>query len=479
MSLTVEISLRIFLKSLKMKIDINGNSYEVNEIRTDSRKVQKGDLFIAYKGVKVDGHDYINQAVENGASVIVYDEGYPFVKGATLIKVDSSREEWAILSAQKYNNPQDKLKFIGITGTDGKTTTSNFVYEILKSDGKKVGIVSTVSAKYGDTDVSTGLHTTSPDPDVLFKLLSDMADAGVEYVVLEVTSHALVQKRFFGIRFDVCGVTNVTPEHLDAHGSYEQLIKDKSLLFDVSENIVLNKVGTGIPEISKYAKKEIVYSNPDDKFISSLTDSFSEIFPGEYNLQNASLAIEISKKLGVDNDIAIKAVSNATPPKGRFQRIKNSAGINAIVDFAHTENAMRKVLSAVLKMKKPNEKLITVFGCAGERDFYKRPNMGKTASEFSDTVILTAEDPRSEDVNEIIKQIVSGNPDYNFIVEPDRHSAIFKGIGMAQKGDWVLILGKGHEESINIGGTEYPWSDIKEAESFFLSMRNDDDKLLS
>src|SRR3989344_6815439 len=166
--------------------------------------------------------------------------------------------------AQKYKNPEAKLKFIGITGTDGKTTTSNFVYEILKSAGKKVGIVSTVSAKYADTVISTGLHTTSPDPDVLFELLRAMVDAGIEYVVLEVTSHALIHKRFFGIHFEVCGVTNVTPEHLDAHGSYEQLIKDKALLFEVSSTIVLNKNGTGISEISKYTKKEIVYSNPDD-----------------------------------------------------------------------------------------------------------------------------------------------------------------------------------------------------------------------
>ena len=462
-----------------MQIRINGNSYEVSEIRSDSRKVKKGDLFIAYKGVKVDGHDYIDKAIENGASVIVYDRGSPSFTGATLIKVSDSRESWASLMSQQYKCPEKYLKFIGITGTDGKTTTSNFVYEILKSAGKKVGIVSTVSAKYGDKDVSTGLHTTSPDPDVLFKLLFDMAESGIEYVVLEVTSHALIHKRFFGIRFDVCGVTNVTPEHIDAHGSYEQLIKDKALLFEVSSTIVLNKNGTGISEISKYTKKEIVYSNPDDKFILSLGDSFKSKFPGEYNLQNATLAVEISKKLGVDSVLAIQAVSNATPPKGRFHRIKNSLGIHVIVDFAHTENAMKKVLSAVCEMKKLNEKLITVFGCAGERDFYKRPNMGKTSSELSDYVVLTAEDPRSEDVSEIIKQIVGGDPSYEFIIEPDRSKAIFKAIGMAKKGDWVVILGKGHEESMNISGVEYPWSDIKEAESFFLEKRHDSGNLLS
>ncbi|PJC23399.1 UDP-N-acetylmuramoyl-L-alanyl-D-glutamate--2,6-diaminopimelate ligase [candidate division WWE3 bacterium CG_4_9_14_0_2_um_filter_35_11] len=462
-----------------MKIEVNGNSYEVNEIRTDSRKVQKGDLFIAYKGVKVDGHDYINQAIENGANVIVYDEGSPSSKRATLIKVENSREIWANLMSQKYDNPQKNLKFIGITGTDGKTTTSNFIYEILKGAGKKVGIISTVSAKYGDIEISTGLHTTSPGPDVLFKILSEMVDDNVEYVVLEVTSHALIHKRFFGIHFEVCGVTNVTPEHLDAHGSYEQLIKDKALLFEASNVITLNKSGTGISEISKYAKKEIIYSSPDDEFVSSLGDFFKGIFPGEYNLQNAALAVEISKKLGVDSAVAIMAVLNATPPKGRFHRIKNPFGINVIVDFAHTENAMRKVLSAVCEMKKPNEKLITVFGCAGERDFYKRPNMGKSSSELSDIVILTAEDPRSEDANEIIKQIINGNPSYEFIVEADRHNAIYKAIEMAKKGDWVLILGKGHEESMNISGTEYPWSDIKEAKSFFFKKRNDGDTLLS
>ena len=461
-----------------MQIRINGNSYEVNEIRSDSRKVKKGDLFIAYKGVKADGHDYIDKAIENGASVIVYNKGYPF-KGATLIKVRNSREIWATLMAQKYKNPEAKLKFIGITGTDGKTTTSNFVYEILKSAGKKVGIISTVSAKYGDKDISTGLHTTSPDPDVLFELLRAMVDAGIEYVVLEVTSHALIHKRFFGIHFEVCGVTNVTPEHLDAHGTYDQLIKDKALLFDVSDSIVLNKNGIGIPEIAQFTKKEIIYASPTPEFIPKLGETFKESFPGDYNLQNAALAFEVAKFLRTPVDIAISALKNATPPKGRFHRIKNSLGIYVIVDFAHTENAMKKVLSAVCEMKKLNEKLITVFGCAGERDFYKRPNMGKTSSELSDYVVLTAEDPRSEDVNEIIKQIVGGDPSYEFIIGPDRSKAIFKAIGMAKKGDWVVILGKGHEESMNISGVEYPWSDIKEAESFFLEKRHDSGNLLS
>lgn len=459
-----------------MQIEIYGKFYEINEIRTDSRKVQKGDLFIAYKGVKVDGHDFIDQAIENGASVVVYEKGSPFMRAA-LIKVDNARETWAMLSARQFGNPEKKLKFIGITGTDGKTTTSNFVYEILKSAGKNVSVISTIFAMYDDKVVSTGLHTTSPNPDVLFRLLKEMLDAKINYVVLEVTSHALVQKRFYGIHFDVCGVTNVTPEHLDAHGSYEQLIKDKALIFDVSDSIVVNKNGIGISEISKYAKKEILHSAFDSEFVNSLGEFFNNKFPGEYNLQNAALALEISKIIGIPYEVSINALRNATPPKGRFQRIKNSLGINVVVDFAHTENAIREVLSAVSKMKKKNEKLITVFGCAGERDFYKRPKMGKTASEFSDDVILTSEDPRSENVNEIIKQIAHGNPSYKFIIETDRSKAILQAISMAKKGDWVLILGKGHEESMNIDGVETPWSDVKEAEGFFLRDDKSDDRL--
>jgi len=460
-----------------MQFKINGRTIEAMGVKSDSRKVQPGDIFIAYKGVLVDGHDYIPQAIKAGAVAVVCErtvrvKAYPPI----VIVVSDGRETWADLCAQQYNYPQKDLKFVGITGTDGKTTTSTFIYEVLKKAGYRVGLISTVSAKYNNKDISTGLHTTSPDPDQLFKLLKEMVDDEVEYVVLEVTSHALVQERYYGIHFEACAVTNVTSEHLDLHNTYSQLIKDKARLFEMSDAIFVNPDAQGIQEILKYVPEKIIQNKKLFKIYSKeiqnelMSKNFLRKFPGEYNVQNASLAFEIAKYLGVNSQKAIDAILQTNPLKGRFQYIPNDKDLNIIVDFAHTENSMRNVLTAVKNMKKDNEKLITVFGCAGERDKQKRPKMGKVASELSDIVIVTSEDPRSEDTHIIVNEIVAGNNKFDFTKEVDRRKAIEKAIKLANKGDWILILGKGHEESMNINGIEVPWSDEKETRECLASM---------
>ena len=440
-----------------MKIKINEITVEVKDIKTDSRKVENGDLFIAYKGVKNDAHDYIPSAIEKGASVVVGERSKDDVQvpsDVQYFQVRDGREFWAEAEAQKNDNPQNKLKLIGVTGTDGKTTTTNFIYTILEKAGFKVGMISTVAAKYSGQTKDTGLHVTSPDPDVLFKFLKEMVDANIEYVVLETTSHGLKHKRVHGIHFAACAVTNVTPEHLDEHGTYEQLIKDKSKIFEMSDAIFLNRNGAGFDQLKSFV--------PTDKklfLVEALNIDLSENFPGEYNKQNASLAYELTKHLGVSEEIISNALKTANPPQGRFQFIENKLGINLIVDFAHTENSMRQVLNAVRAKRKNDEKIIVVFGCAGERDNHKRPAMGKTSSELADIVIVTSEDPRSEKPEDIIDQVVSGNPGYPYIKESDRAKAIEKGIKSARVGDWVLILGKGHERSMNIAGVEHEWLD--------------------
>lgn len=457
-----------------MKLKIENFEIKINNIQTDSRKVRPNDLFIAYKGVSVDAHDYINGAIEKGASVVIGEKDLAELKLQSLesfsnvkyIKVVNGRATWADLCAQANGYPQRKLKFIAVTGTDGKTTTSTFIYNILQADKKKAALFSTVSAKFAEVEKDTGLHTTSPDPDLLFSLLKEVVELGIEYMVLEVTSAALIQKRVHGIDFEACVVTNITPEHLDLHGTYEQLIKDKALIFNQSKSVFINKKGIGCAQIARYVPDSVVAESklklvsPPDGLADELGEEFVLKFPGEYNLQNASLAISVCEHLCVSHPVAIKALKESTPPVGRFQSIKNERGLNVIVDFAHTENAMRNVLSAVRSMRKRGERIITVFGCAGLRDVLKRPAMGKTSSELSDIVILTAEDPRTEDLNEIIKQIFSGATDYPFIKILDRKDAIRKAIEIGKKGDWILILGKGHEKSMNISGIEYPWSDI-------------------
>jgi UDP-N-acetylmuramoylalanine--D-glutamate ligase len=446
--------------------------YENILFTTDSRKITPNSLFIAYKGAINDAHAYIESAIKNGAKYIAGEkliEDLPVLKNYPNIEyfqVSDGREIYAELCAQQFGFPQKKLKIIGITGTDGKTTTSTFIYNILKSAGRKVGLISTVAAYYNDKDISTGLHTTTPDADLLFKILKDMVDDGVEYLVLEITSHGLVQKRVHGIHLIAAGITNITPEHLDAHGTYEQLIKDKSKIFAISDHAFLNPKGKGFEE----AKKQIPQNIPITEAVideNIIPQNFSENYPGDYNLQNASLAFAITKYLGLSIDQIKNGLQNTKPPVGRFQYVENNKNLNVIVDFAHTENAMRNVLSAVKRLKKDSEKLIVVFGCAGERDKQKRPAMGKTASELADIVIITAEDPRSEKIENIIEEISAGNSNYSFVKIPDRNDAIKKSLELASENDWILILGKGHEQSMNFNGTEHDWSDIEAANRIF------------
>lgn len=446
--------------------------YENLQFAIDSRKITQNSLFLAYRGAVNDAHDYIESAIKNGAKYIAGEKliedlsvlkNYPDVE---YFQISDGREVFAELCAQQYDFPQKKLKIIGITGTDGKTTTTTFIYNILKSAGKKVGLISTVAAYYNDKDISTGLHTTTPDADLLFRILKDMVDDGVEYLILEITSHGLVQKRVHGIHLIAAGITNITPEHLDAHGTYEQLIKDKSKIFLISDHAFLNPKGRGFEEI----KKQIPQNTPITEAITQeafVPLDFSKKYPGEYNLQNANLAAAITKYLGFSTEEIKSGIQNTNPPIGRFQYIKNNKNLNVIVDFAHTENAMRNVLLAVKNLKKENEKLIVVFGCAGERDRQKRPAMGKTSSELADIVIITAEDPRSEKVENITEEISAGNSNYSFVKIPDRKEAIKKSLEFASPNDWILILGKGHEQSMNFNGIEHEWSDIDAANRIF------------
>lgn len=457
-----------------MKLVINNELIYPKHIRNNSKKVSKGDLFIAYKGINNDGNDYIAEAIENGARYVIGErkiyELQNILKKHSHIKyihVNDSRECWAELCAQRYNYPQHKLKIIGITGTDGKTTTTHLIYEILKFSNMKVGLINTVSAKVGKKEIKTGDHTTTPDPDILFNLINKIVDQGIEYLVLEVTSHSLNQKRVHGIDFEVSGVTNITPEHLDLHKNFDSYVKDKAKISFQSHAVFLNKESLGYEELKKYLPKRLLSKNryfeisSKSKIIrEDIPPVFKKKFPGEYNTQNVMLAINICQYLGVSYELCIGALENVSPVKGRFNKIKNNLGINLVVDFAHTPNSMKNILSTVSNMKKGDSKIITVFGCAGERDTHKRKIMGEISAKYSDFVVLTSEDPRSESAVDITNQII-GESRFSYIVEINRKKAIKKAIKIAKEDDWVLILGKGHEESMDFGKGDCQWSDIK------------------
>lgn len=359
-----------------------------------------------------------------------------------------------------YLFPSRKMTVIGVTGTDGKTTTSFLIYQLLKSANKNVSLIATTGAFIEGEKIKTGLHTTTPEPKILQRLISEAGKSGCKYLVLEATSHGLDQNRLWGIDFYISVLTNITHEHLDYHQSMEKYSLAKAKLFRNSKIAFINK---------KYKKfvRFIRNKNLEVHFISPLMlkkdirDTMFKKFTQRYNQENAALAVRVAQRVGLTNEQILKAIREAKVPEGRLELIRNSKGLKIVVDFAHTPNALGKVLS-FLGSEKGNGNLIVVFGSAGERDKTKRPLMGKVVSKFADKIILTAEDPRSESVKEINKQIARGINGYGgelFEIE-NRGEAIYFAINkLAKRGDTIAICGKGHEESMCFEGTEYEWSD--------------------
>lgn len=341
--------------------------------------------------------------------------------------------------------PARKLKVIGVTGTDGKTTTSHLIYEILKHSGKKVALISTVAAYIGETEIDTGFHVTTPDAKVLQPLIKKIADSGMEYLVLEVTSHGLDQHRVLGCNFWIGVLTNVTHEHLDYHKTFEKYRVSKAKLFQGVKYAVLNQDDPSFEYFSNQTSGKVVpYTK--SKLKTNLV--------GEYNQYNLGAALAVAKVIGVENKLR-----EFSGVPGRMDEIKLGQKFRAIVDFAHTPNALEKVLTQLRNELPKGKKLIVVFGCASERDESKRPVMGKIANKLADVVIITAEDPRNESLEKIYLEI---DPSKRSLKVDDRQQAINKAVSLAKSGDIVVICGKGHEKSMNMGGVEYPWSD-KEA----------------
>lgn len=445
-----------------LKLDISG-------LTDDSRKVQKGNLFVAISGTHFDAHKFIPGAIKKGAVAVVGEKEFDKKWGKiTYIKVKNSRMALALLASSWYENPSNKLKVIGVTGTDGKTTTSNLIYWIIRTSGRKVGIVSTLGAKIGSHVIDTGLHVTNPEPIALQKFLSEMVAKNCEYAVMEVTSHGLDQERIGGVRFFISVLTNISHEHLDYHKTFENYVKAKAKLFNLSGIAVLNKSDSSFSLIKKLLnsdKETLIY--PGTKTDISIENAIENRFPEPYNRLNALAAVTVTQRLGIDNGSIIEAIRSFPALSGRLEKIENNKGFEVIVDFAHTPNALKNVLQALNRRKKG--KLICVFGCAGERDVAKRPMMAEISTKIADISVFTAEDPRHENIEEILSQMVLGVPRgaNAYFKIPDRGEAIAHAIQkLAKEGDTIIICGKGHEKSMAYGDKEYPWSDqeaVKEA----------------
>ncbi len=402
-------------------------------ITNDSRLVGPGYIFVAIKGINSDGHDFIDQALKKGATVVV-GEGH--FNNASYIKVSDSREALGQLASSFYGNPSEKLKVIGVTGTKGKTTTCHIIYHILTKLGKKAGILSSIS--------TPGLHTTSPDVIFLQKTLKEFVDKGFEYAVVEVSSHGIDQKRIAGVRFDVSVLTNIASEHLDYHKTLNEYKKIKmSFVNSAKEKVICPKT----------------------------TDI--KILPGMFNNLNVEAAALALEKLGIKREKALEAAASFKLPEGRLAELENNLGIKIYIDFAHTPDSLKAVLTYLKSIKKG--KLISVFGCAGERDPKKRFKMGKISAKLSDISVFTAEDPRNENIKDILAKMAKGakrvgaKENENFYKIRERGEAIVFAISHASPGDIVAILGKGHEKSMAYENFEHPWSDSEVVKNYLNS----------
>lgn len=367
----------------------------------------------------------------------------------------------------QYGFPARKIKIITITGTDGKTTSSTLLYHVLKTAQKKVGLLSTVAAYLGTEAIDTGFHVTSPQPSDLQKFMKDMVDQEYEYLVLEVTSHGSYQYRDWGIKPILSGVTNIANEHLDYHLNYQEYLDAKANILRKAPTAVVNADDYSYQFLKKkLTNTNLVTYSKESELPKKVQKSIEKRFPESYNQMNAKLVYALSKLLHIDDADYIKAIDTFVGIPGRMQLIPNKKRLQLIVDFAHTPQGLRSVLRSIreqLHKNKESGKLIAVFGCAGRRDASKRPEMGKIGSELADIAIFTAEDPRDEDVWSIIRQMKENlTENHNKIVSiAERGEAIEFAINsLARAGDTVVVLGKGHEQSMCYSGVEYPWNDV-------------------
>jgi UDP-N-acetylmuramoyl-L-alanyl-D-glutamate--2,6-diaminopimelate ligase len=479
-----------------------GGDVDVFGVATNSQQVEPGDLFVAVPGVSVDGHRFIADAVANGA-VAVIGELPPQALGDvpwgafTYVRVADARRALGWMCAAWHDFPSRKMTLIGVTGTDGKTTTVNLVYAMLRAAGIDAGMISTVNARIGTEEIDTGLHTTTPDAPDVQRYLARMVEAGATHAVLEVTSHGLAQHRVAGCDFDMAVVTNITHEHLDAHGSLEAYQRAKASLFeglahsfrkpDVPKVAILNRDDDSFRYLSPIpADRQIVYgtggevSARDVRFAPDAT-RFTLVLPGgtvavetalvgRFNVSNILAAASVGVALGLSPDAVAEGIAAVERIPGRMERIDEGQDFLAIVDFAHTPNALEQALMTARTMTgsdgdAPKARVIVVFGSAGLRDREKRALMGHVAGRLADVVIVTAEDPRSESLEQIMAESAAAaeaegkREGVDLWRVPDRGAAILEACQLARPGNVVIACGKGHEQSMCFGTTEYPWDD--------------------
>ncbi|HHT29973.1 MULTISPECIES: UDP-N-acetylmuramoyl-L-alanyl-D-glutamate--2,6-diaminopimelate ligase [Petrimonas] len=461
---------------------------EVENITSDSRQVQKGSLFIAVEGINTDGHDYIGKAIEQDVQVVVYDKPMfeEYFSRVTYVQVENSAIALAQIASAWFGNPSEHLKLVGVTGTNGKTTVATLLHRTFRTLGYGAGLLSTV-ANYVNDDSFPTTHTTL-DPITLNAFLRKMVDAGCQYAFMEVSSHAIHQKRVYGLRFEGGVFTNLTQDHLDYHKNMLEYRNVKKAFFDslpesafaitnsddkngavMLQNSVARKYTYSVKGMGDF-KARIFEKHFDGTEIEINGKELIVQFVGVFNVYNLLAVYGTAVLLGQQPDELLRILTLLKPVAGRFQTLRSPAGFTAIVDYAHTPDALTNVLNAINEVLEQRGDIITVVGCGGNRDKTKRPLMAREAVELSNKVILTSDNPRFEEPQDIIDDMVAGLDDEQrrtTLSIVDRREAIKTACALAKPGDVILVAGKGHEDYQEIKGVKHHFDDKEELEKIF------------
>lgn len=453
------------LNTLQYKVVQGNTNQEVKCVQYDSRKVNKGDLFVCIKGFTTDGHKYMPSAVEKGATVIICEDDVSCAENITVIKVPDTRKALAIIGANYYDNPSKKMKIVGVTGTNGKTTSAFMIKTILEAEGKKVGLIGTIANYIGSEKMDT--ERTTPESLELQELFNTMVESGCEYCIMEVSSHSLALDRVYGIEYEAGIFTNLTRDHLDFHKTFENYFNEKYKLFERSKIKIANiddEYGQKVYDrcrnsnrqaISVSIRKESAYRAYDEvcainhiAFKLKLDDNIEEFvvgLPGEFNIYNSLGVIAATKAMGISLSSIKKGIEQVVVP-GRCEMTGKEFNLpyTIILDYAHTPDGLENILKTARGFTQ--NRLISVFGCGGDRDKVKRPQMGKIGVDLSDIAIITSDNPRTENPTAIINDILAGIDKENYEVLENRREAIKRAIYIAEAGDVLVIAGKGHED---------------------------------
>ena len=469
---------------------VSGSTAQPVELLTfDSRTAKENSVFFAIEGSLSDGHDYIQNAIDAGCKTLVVSKKIKPQKGITLIEVKDTHKALAIMASNFYGEPSKELKLIGITGTNGKTTIATLLYQLFSKLEFQAGLISTVVNKICDQDIPS-THTT-PDPISLNALLRDMVEEGCSHCFMEVSSHAIHQNRIGGLSFNGGVFTNITHDHLDYHKTFKEYINVKKAFFDILpssafaltnaddkngmvmlQNTAAKKKTYGLKSMTDYKAK--VLENQFSGLVLSIqnTELWTKLI-GDFNAYNLLAVFAVTQELGVDQTEALTVISQLESVEGRFDYIRSEGGVTAIVDYAHTPDALENVLKTIENIRTRNETVYTVVGCGGDRDKTKRPEMAAIACNLSDKVILTSDNPRSEDPNTIIDDMMAGVDGVHFkktLSIVDREQAIKTAVSMSEQNDIILIAGKGHEKYQDIKGVKHDFDDMQTIKELFIKL---------